>query len=257
MNADIELIINADDFGYSEPVNEAIVKSFRQFLINSTSLMANMPGFEDAIGQLRANPFLSNRVGLHFNITEGYPLTAAIARCPRFCDPSGRFIYDRREPMFFLSPIEQHAVYEEMKAQIEKMIKAGIYPTHLDSHHHVHNEWAIVKLTARLGREYNVPRIRLSRNMGRLQGYTRRMYKKIFNRWIKKHAGIASTDYFGDTEDFSMLMSSRLPAGKSVEIMVHPLFNERGELVDYDQQDLQGKLQPIINRSHTTSYTDI
>src|SRR5580692_7283502 len=137
MNAAIEIIINADDFGYSAPVNEAIVKSFRQLLINSTSLMANMPGFEDAINQLRTNPFLSNRVGLHLNLTEGDPLSEEIKKCPRFCDATGGFAYKRRHPLFFLTATEQKAVYEEMKAQIEKMVSAGIYPTHLDSHHHV------------------------------------------------------------------------------------------------------------------------
>jgi chitin disaccharide deacetylase len=257
MNAAIEIIINADDFGYSAPVNEAIVKSFRQLLINSTSLMANMPGFEDAINQLRTNPFLSNRVGLHLNLTEGYPLSEEIKKCPRFCDASGAFVYKRRHPLFFLTAIEQKALYEEMKAQMEKMISAGIYPTHLDSHHHVHTEWAIVKLATRLGRVYGVPRIRLTRNMGRQEGYSRTIYKRILNRWLKRLAGITSTDYFGDTDDLSFLMRTKPPAGKSIEIMVHPKLNERGELVDYDQQDLQRKLIPIINDRNTISYTNI
>ena len=48
-----KIIINADDFGYNATVNRAIIKSFQRGLISSSSLMANMPGFEDAIGLVR------------------------------------------------------------------------------------------------------------------------------------------------------------------------------------------------------------
>ena len=42
----MKLIINADDFGMSHEVNTAIRDSFRQGLISSTTLMANMEGFD-------------------------------------------------------------------------------------------------------------------------------------------------------------------------------------------------------------------
>ena len=44
-----KIIINADDFGLNSSVNKAIVESFNNGLINSTTLMANMPGFEEAV----------------------------------------------------------------------------------------------------------------------------------------------------------------------------------------------------------------
>ena len=42
------LIVNADDFGMSAAVNKAILKAFQEKLISSTSIMANMPGFDEA-----------------------------------------------------------------------------------------------------------------------------------------------------------------------------------------------------------------
>src|ERR1700733_1674189 len=67
-----KLIINADDFGMSQEVNEGTKKGIEQGIITSVSVMANMPFFEDAVRFLRKHPKVS--VGLHFNITEGKPL---------------------------------------------------------------------------------------------------------------------------------------------------------------------------------------
>jgi predicted glycoside hydrolase/deacetylase ChbG (UPF0249 family) len=257
MESNIELIVNADDFGYSPAVNEAVVRSFEKYLINSTSLMANMPGFDDALQRLHAHPFLSNRAGLHLNITEGFPLTEEIRTCPRFCDSSGRFVYNRQQSLFFLHGYEQRAVYAELKAQMEKVTGAGILPIHLDSHHHIHTQWAILPLTIRLGKEYGVPRIRMARNMGLQRGYTRRIYKRIFSGWLKSQDGINSTDYFGDIDDLAIMMRTRPLRRKSIEVMVHPLLNGRGELVDYDQKDLKCKLDKAIDHHTVVSYTDI
>ena len=46
-------IINADDLGLSAEVNQAIVISFRNAWINSASLMANTPGFDEACASVR------------------------------------------------------------------------------------------------------------------------------------------------------------------------------------------------------------
>lgn len=254
-----KIIINADDFGYNATVNRAIIKSFQRGLISSSSLMANMPGFEDAIGLVREHPFLQGKLGIHLNLTEGYPLSAAIRACPRFCHPSsGHFIYDRGASLFFLNAREQKAIYEELMAQLERVLSAGIRPSHLDSHHHIHTEWAIARLVARLGQAYGIRKIRLTRNMGQQKRGPKMLYKRIFNRWyLKGYAGIVAVDYFGDIRDWNFLQQTRPPAGKNIEIMVHPLFNEGGELVDYDQQDLQEQLGPVINLRNTISYTDL
>ena len=247
MRSDNKTIVNADDFGYDMTINKAILGSFRGSLISRTSLLVNMPGFEYAIQMARTYPYLSGKIGLHLNLTEGYPLSAAIRSCNRFCDASGQFIYKRKRPIFFLSQKEQKAVYEEMKAQIEKAIRAGIRPTHLDSHHHVHTEWGILRLLIRLSKEYNVRNIRMARNMGRQRRHLSMAYKSLFNSYLKHYPGISVTDYFGDAEDFSLLMKERSPKNKSIEIMVHPTFNERQELVDYDGKNLQEKLKSLID----------
>jgi chitin disaccharide deacetylase len=241
------LIVNADDFGYSESVNRAIVKGFESALLTSTSIMANMPGFDHAVGLVNQHPFLQGRLGLHLNLTEGFPLSRALPACPLFCGEGGYLVYDRDRSLFRLSRQERDAVYEELQMQLERVLAAGIRPVHLDSHHHSHTEWAIAPLVCRLARQYNIQRIRLTRNMGHIPSRAKRIYKTLFNYWfLERRSGMGNnTDYFGDIDDMNFFMNSR--EGKSTgdlsfEIMVHPLFDKVGQLVDYDGRDLRQAL---------------
>ena len=66
------LIINADDFGISKEVNEGIVKGFQEGIITSTTVMANMSEFEQAMKLAKKHSELS--VGVHLNIIDGKAL---------------------------------------------------------------------------------------------------------------------------------------------------------------------------------------
>jgi chitin disaccharide deacetylase len=143
--------------------------------------------------------------------------------------------------------------------QLERVLAAGIRPTHLDSHHHSHTEWAIAPLVCRLARDYGIRRIRLTRNMGPVPSRAKRWYKKVFNyRFLGRRSGLVdNTDYFGDIADMNYFLNAGGGArantgvkgrvqGLSVEIMVHPLFDPAGRLVDYDGKDLRQELLPIL-----------
>jgi hypothetical protein len=148
---------------------------------------------------------------------------------------------------------EKEGLYGELKAQLEKVLSAGIRPTHLDSHHHVHTEWAIAPLVCRLAREYGIRRIRLTRNMGPVRHYIRRIYKRVYNSWyLGRHSGFANTDYFGDIADIRCRTKVdgrgfiMLSPGRSYEVMVHPLFDDHANLVDLNGEDLGQQLLPIL-----------
>ena len=75
------LIVNADDYGYSQQVNAAIEKSFELELISSATLMANMPGFMHAVMWLKRQP-IQPAIGVHLNLDEGLPLTSMFRELP-------------------------------------------------------------------------------------------------------------------------------------------------------------------------------
>ena len=209
-----KIIVNADDFGISAEANRAIVEAFNKNVISSTTLMTNMPGFNEAC-ELAHSHRLQGRVGVHLNLTSGYPLSAPIRRCPRFCDDNGMFRH--RQTRFLLSKNERLAVETEIAAQIQACLDRGLTPTHLDSHHHIHTEWAIGAAAITVARQYGIEAIRLSRNCGSGMDLLRKVYKLAYNTRLRAY-GLAKTRYFGSAADVQKILAT---ASGDVEVMVH------------------------------------
>jgi len=227
------VIVNADDFGYDESANRGIVQAIDRGLVSSTTLMANQPGFEEAVEFARARR-LHEHVGVHLVLTSGIPLTADIRRVQRFCDDEGSFrtwIEDARA--WRVEGRERDAVARELRAQIERVRSEGLPVTHVDSHHHVHNEWGIGACVVAVCHEYAIPFIRLARNCGHDIGVASSLYKHVFNRRLR-HRGLARTHWFGEATDWLHLQASGTDEAllDDFEVMTHPVLNDDGELVD-------------------------
>src|ERR1041384_2733884 len=63
------LIVNADDFGRSHSINQAVIRAHREGILTSASLMVNEPDAVEAIALAKANPKLG--VGLHLTLLCG------------------------------------------------------------------------------------------------------------------------------------------------------------------------------------------
>src|ERR1051325_9200623 len=64
------LIVNADDFGLSHSVNEAVIRAHHDGILTSASLMVNEAGFEEAVKLAKENPKLG--IGLHLTLLQGH-----------------------------------------------------------------------------------------------------------------------------------------------------------------------------------------
>src|SRR5713101_7464661 len=64
------LIINADDFGRSTAINQAVIRAHREGVLTTASLMVNEPAFEQAVQWARESPALG--VGLHLTLLCGH-----------------------------------------------------------------------------------------------------------------------------------------------------------------------------------------
>ena len=220
------VIVNADDFGMSSAINEGIRCGFEKELISSASIMANMPAFQEACDIARREP-VSGRIGLHFNLTEGPPLSAGIRDCPRFCSSAGNFVFSRKSGMR-LSVIERDAVAEELRAQWQACTRNGITPTHLDTHRHVHTAWGIASVIIRLREELGIPAVRIHWNVVPAPNPLKRFYIKLINQRLG-HAGLAATPYGAETSQGALAIRNRqLP----LEIMVHPIMNSNGRVME-------------------------
>lgn len=210
------LIVNADDFGLSKEVNEAIYQCFKNGYISYTTAMANMPYIEEGIEIAKKNGFI-DRIGMHFNIIEGKPITSKILNCSRFCDEKGMFCY-KRNSILFLTSKEKNAIKEEFEAQFYKLESLGVNITHLDSHQHIHTEIPIYLAIRKSIKKTTIKTLRISRNLG-VRNIVK-LYKWIYNRIIRLD-GYSTTKFMGvfrnDIRDIYK---------NDTELMCHPLYSD-------------------------------
>lgn len=252
----MKIIINADDFGLTETSTLAILDAFNKGYISSTTMCANGDYFDEALELAKENN-LNKKIGIHINLTEGKPLTREISQDSLFCH-NGKFHgeINRYRP---LSRKQKKEVYDEVKAQIERIKKSGLNITHADSHHHIHTSIFITPTILKVLKRYDIKKIRMHRNIGDIS-IIKKIIKKSFNLWLRSNT-FTTADYFGSIDD--CIVDSIANKSGILEIMVHPDYNEKGQLIDnveYDGnaggEELQRALQ-VTNERKLSSYFEI
>lgn len=254
------IIINSDDLGISFEVNAAIENAIMEGCISSTSIMANAPTIDDAIRIAKKYPQIS--FGVHLNVDEFAPLTKPkVFRKYQIVDESGLF---KKEVLHVFNTIDNElaeAIYEEWKAQLDKVISNGVVPSHVDSHEYTHGIVGLQDVLIRLLKEYGITKVRrkfytsipeMIVNRGLNTGmlpttldafssnnaashqkhsfvYRRLMQLKDGYRhrqWIKKmrKEGFVMTDFFDSYQMFLNAYPKLLKYGNyaTVELMTHP-----------------------------------
>jgi predicted glycoside hydrolase/deacetylase ChbG (UPF0249 family) len=236
------VIINCDDFGASSIINEVIYLAFENGLISSTTALVNFEGLEDAVSYVNRGLINPNSVGIHLNLTSGIPLTEEIKNNAIFCR-DGSFIRNRSVlKSFFLDKHSRECVTRELESQIFRFREVfGFLPSHIDSHQHVHTNWAIAQCVIRLAKKHHIRSIRLSRNTS-ANIDKKKVYKWILNKYIG-YNGLVVTDKFGVPNDF---FQTGIDPSKHYEIMVHTKISENGEVLDQDSVVLRDKLNKVF-----------
>jgi chitin disaccharide deacetylase len=240
------LIVNADDLGWTEGVNRGIAEAHRKGLVTSTSLLANGRAFASALEIARGNPELG--VGVHLNLSDG-PATAKRKDVLTLVNEAGNLEGGPENLLLRIArrklPLEQ--VEREWNAQIEKVRDSGIVPTHLDGHKHVQMLPGLFEIALRLAKKHSIRAIRVSSEESRLrsalssageqragvvlkQGVQARGLKMLTRdaREMADHAGLATADFFcgiaqtGElTREGVEQLLENLPEG-TTELMCHP-----------------------------------
>lgn len=153
-----KLIINADDFGMSNEVNEGTKKGISQGIITSVSVMVNMPHFEDAIKFLKKNPRVS--VGLHFNITEGKSLLLPKDAKNLIREDDSFYHWPQLVTRVASKSIKKTEIENELKKQYMILKNTGLPITHIDSHHHVHLYPSIFKIVSAFANKEKIQSLR-------------------------------------------------------------------------------------------------
>ena len=240
------LIVNADDLGWTEGVNRGIVEAHRNGIVTSASLLANGSAFASGVEVARSVPGLG--VGVHLNLSDGPPV-AARELVTSLVNDRGEFEGGPENLLLRVARggLALHEVEQEWEAQIEKVRDAGIQPTHLDGHKHVHMLPGLFEIALRLAKRYGIGAIRVAHEASSLraalstgeelhtaavlkQGVQARGLKLLARdaRELAERAGISTADYFcgiaqtGEMtkQGVAQLLRS-LPDG-TTELMCHP-----------------------------------
>jgi chitin disaccharide deacetylase len=161
------LIIHGDDLGVSHSENKATQHGLEKGSITSASIMVPTPWFAEIAAYANANPKAD--FGLHLTLTSEWkyykwgPVTGRTA-VPGLVNEKGYF-YETTDSVYKTASVQE--VEKEIRAQIEKALKAGIDVTHLDSHMGtLYSNPDYFEVMVKLGKEYKIPIMRMKPAIG-------------------------------------------------------------------------------------------
>ena len=233
-----KLLVNADDFGRRPLINQAVAEAVDKGGLLSTSLMAGEPYFAEAVDIAQKRPQLG--VGVHLTLVDGMPVLPA-EEIPTLAVHEGRFLPDHGAfvKAYVQGKIARRDIEKELAAQLDKVIDAGLVPTHVDSHQHMHMLPGIFPLALKLAAERGIKRVRISRGIygnpfmpwpgiGDLVGKFGLEALSVLDRRQAQIQGFACPDNFvgqvaggAVTAEFMLQLAKDFPAA-SVEVMLHP-----------------------------------
>jgi chitin disaccharide deacetylase len=253
-----QLVVNADDFGFTPDVNEGIVEANRRGILTAATLMANGDAFDDAVRLAQQNPRLD--IGCHLVLIGGRSLV------------TGKELPGTLAQFLCALAARQIPIYQEMKAQVQRIFQSGIRPTHLDTHKHTHLAPPVLDAAARIGEEFGIAWIRrpldfplhagnggvpawkrlASRSLGMLRGRFQRVLQNHHCRTTDHFAGFQITGAFRTAELIELL--NGLPEG-CTELMCHPgrcgeaLGRAPTRLKQSREEELQALIAPEVRHA--------
>jgi chitin disaccharide deacetylase len=242
------LIVNADDLGLSRGITDGIFFAHQQGIVTSASYMVNQPASEYAAEQLQNYPSLD--VGIHLNLCQGRPVLPPSA-VPTLVGSDGCFLPpSRMARRLTLWRASSKEILNEFCAQIDRMMAAGLMPSHADSHHRFHFYPAAAMAFEKAVRSRGICRARAARKVfwpangsaskAHAGSYLRRRSVYAYNEFLQMvvfrnlklpDAGVALHPAFrGKLQELPAawnLTVRNMPAG-TYEIWCHPGFPEAG-----------------------------
>lgn len=260
----LRLIVNADDFGRSHSINEAVVRAHREGILTTASLMVNEAGCDEAVALAQENPKLG--VGLHLTLLCGKS-SLPPEKIPGLVNARGEF---SSHPVgtgirYFFKRSLREQLRAEIHAQFQKFRATGLPLDHVNGHLHLHLHPTVFRILMEDATALGVQHLRLtrdclsrSRRMARGHWFYRVSHATIYE-WLSRCArrplqqrGIRHAQItFGllqnarVDEEYILKLLPELPAADS-ELYSHPSLDEFKHefdaLVSPRVKELVGKL---------------
>jgi chitin disaccharide deacetylase len=155
------LIVNADDFGQSHSINEAVIRAHREGILTTASLMVNEPACDEAVELAKKNPALG--VGLHISLLFGRSALQP-ETIPALVNECGEF---SRDPVasgikFFFNRGLRAQIESEVAVQFNRFAATGLKCDHVNGHLHMHLHPVVFEILMRRAAEWNITHLRLT-----------------------------------------------------------------------------------------------
>ncbi len=232
------IILHADDIGMCYEANQAAKHYLENELIQSAAAMVPCPWFNEIAAWAVNNPVID--IGLHLTLTSEWKTYrwGGISNAhdiPGLLDGDGYMWRDVRDVVVHASPEE---IEKEIRAQIDRSIKMGLRPGHIDTHMGtLYSRVDYAEIFFKLAMEYDIPANVIEFTPSRVekfrkQGYpiTEKMIEIAGNYTLPKLDDFFSVPN-GNTYDdkkanfFKLILS--LEPGIS-EIIFHPSIETEG-----------------------------
>jgi hopanoid biosynthesis associated protein HpnK len=261
-----QLIVNADDFGISEAVNEAIIRAHRHGVLTSASLMVTGEAAAQAVRLAKENPGLA--VGIHLVAVMGRSVLPQ-SEIPTLVDAAQNFSNNPTAAglKYFFSPQSRREIRREIAAQFAKFHETGLRLSHVDGHLHLHVHPVIFNEALKQAIKYGARRMRVPEEERALAlGFDRshRAQKTFFTiqfgglaRYMKSKLRAAASftvpeRVYGNlqsgrmNESYFLYMLDNLRAATN-EIYFHPATYPPDRSLDAHEQQCQIEFETLLS----------
>jgi predicted glycoside hydrolase/deacetylase ChbG (UPF0249 family) len=229
---ELQVILNADDFGLSDDTVAATIECFEAGALTSATLMPSMPATAAAVAFAAGRPELGFGVHLTFTADAGHPPLSDPELVPCLVGSDGLFLSAKSiRSKALLGRLVPEQIEREVEAQVRSIAEAGVPVSHVDSHRHVHK---FAPFRAALARA--LPRLGIRRVRSVQDVYLRRSAHSptywLGHRWRDRIAtAFETTDHFfmpakDEPPWADALLAAVARIGGSLEVGVHPGYDE-------------------------------
>lgn len=238
------LIVNADDFGRSPSINQAVLRAHREGILTTASLMVNEPACAEAVEMARQNPGLG--VGLHLTLLCGHSALPANV-IPGLVNSHNDFTNNPAGAgwKYFFERALRPQLRSEIHAQFEKFRATGLTMDHLNGHLHLHLHPVVFGILMEDADALGLKNVRLTHdpfllNLRLVSGNLvyRTVHAAVFHLLAARARPVLKRRKYKHTqrvfgllqnarvdENYIRLLLTRLPAGDS-ELYSHPSLDE-------------------------------
>lgn len=230
------LIINADDFGLSDNIDEAIKKLLQDKLITSATVMINQKNTQKTISYINKNRLKC--CGLHLTLSRGYSTF----------DPTRKLTFDLSRKINWLRSLSK---YNFSKKEITSQINIAANSwnvSHLDGHLHIQTFPLFYQTIINSMKSNKLEKIRntFSRfNNGLINERFKQYYRNVM-----KNNQLIMPDALFDIQFFMRNISQilNLPDKSVIEVLCHPDINKNNDyelLTSLEYRNVTSKFEKI------------